>query len=526
MVTPELRKFVADSIASNKSITEIRKELIAAKWNARDIHAVLKELPTIPVLAPSNDSPSSKMLPAPLIYTVLTALILVLSGTTYYFWKSKLDLSDSNNQKVREFYTRLAQAQISYTDAGDIIFPDEQKFATQKSSYIDEKMDFIEANLRTMELTLYEQGIPSTTVPILTKGKEKSWWETPTGNYKILTKSVNQFSSIGHVWMPYSMQFYGNYFIHGWPYYDDGTPVASTYSGGCIRLATEDAETVYNFTKVGTPILVLEEDVEHPLHTLVSKPTNAAFSGITTHSFLVTDLSSGNTLLERNSDESLPVHSLTKLMTAIVAHEILYLGRNHTVTSPMLASASNAFTPVVGDEYTGLDLLYPLLMQSSNETAEILAGPVGGKTFIQSMNAKSASLQMESTSFVDVKGESMENISTANDIAKLFQYVYYKRPFLFEISKGKAFANVGYITVGDTISITDLENKNLFVAEEDLIGVVHGTYEGEKQTLVTVWNITTEEKNIPIAIILLDSTNPERDTKTLYTWVTENFVVE
>ncbi len=251
MVTAELRKFVADSLALNKSIPAIKKELVSMGWNTRDINSALKQvtapITAIPVEVPATPIKTPRSFRHIIIYTLLLIIILALSAVSYYLWKTQMDLSDMNSLKVREFYTELAQAQISYNDAGDIIFPDEQKFLTQKETYIQQESSFIEANLRTMEVTLYEHGVASTTLPILTKGKEKSWWETPTGNYKILSRSVNQFSSIGHVWMPYSMQFYGNYFIHGWPYYDDGTPVASTYSGGCIRLATEDAEKVYNF---------------------------------------------------------------------------------------------------------------------------------------------------------------------------------------------------------------------------------------------------------------------------------------
>ena len=530
MVTPELRKFVVDSLALNKSIPAIKKELVSIGWNTKDISAALKEavtpLSATPATVPATLAKTPRSLKHVVMYTLLMIIILALSAVTYYLWKTKVDLADTNSVKVREFYTELAHAQISYNDAGDIIFPDEQKFLTQKETYMQQETSFIEANLRTMEVTLYEHGVASTTLPILTKGKEKSWWETPTGNYKILSRSVNQFSSIGHVWMPYSMQFYGNYFIHGWPYYDDGTPVASTYSGGCIRLATEDAKKVYDFGKVGTPILVLEEDLEHPLHTLTAKPTNAAIPTLSTQSFIVTDLTTGKVLLERDSHKALPIHALTKLMNGIVAHEVLYLGRTITVTHNVSETDAALFSPATGNEYTGLDLLYPLLMQSSYEPAKILAGPVGGKNFIQDMNAKASSLQMKDTTFVDVSGESPENIASAQDIANLLQYTYFKRNFLFGITKGKISSTVGYITLGDSIDIKGLKNENVFTAESDLVGVVQGELTGETQTLATVWNITTNGKDVPVAIILLDSKNAEQDTKTLHTWVTENFVVE
>ena len=52
------------------------------------------------------------------------------------------------------------------------------------------------------------------------------------------------------------IQFDGNYFIHGWPYYPDGTSVAKGYSGGCIRLSTEDAEELYGLVDIDMPIII------------------------------------------------------------------------------------------------------------------------------------------------------------------------------------------------------------------------------------------------------------------------------
>src|SRR5882724_9446532 len=114
-----------------------------------------------------------------------------------------------------------------------------------KDDFISQKESFIEADLTAMQLSVYENGAVVKQVPILTKGRPGSWWETPAGLYQVQNKETNHFSSFGHVYMPWSMDFQGNFFIHGWPYEPDGTPVSSAYSGGCIRLATDDAEKLY-----------------------------------------------------------------------------------------------------------------------------------------------------------------------------------------------------------------------------------------------------------------------------------------
>lgn len=102
------------------------------------------------------------------------------------------------------------------------------------SDVIPRSGKFIAADLQHMLLYLYQHGTLVTTYPIKTKSRSNTPWETPAGFYTVHTKEPLHFSSIGKVFMRYSMQFYGNYFIHGWPYYSSGKPVSTAFSGGCI----------------------------------------------------------------------------------------------------------------------------------------------------------------------------------------------------------------------------------------------------------------------------------------------------
>jgi D-alanyl-D-alanine carboxypeptidase len=360
---------------------------------------------------------------------------------------------------------------------------------------------------------------------ILTKGKKGSWWETPTGNYQILGKETNHFSSIGGVWMPYSMQFYGNYFIHGWPYHEDGSPVAKNYSGGCIRLATEDARAVFDFAKKGTPVLVLEDEENINFGSLRPKTGNVVLPAITARAFLIADIASGETILEKQAGQALPVASLTKLMTGLVAHEMVYLGRTIKVDSQMLANALQSFNIVIGKTYSGFDLLYPLLMQSSNDAAKTLAAFLGEQDFVQNMNSKAASLKMKDTRFADASGISAQNVSTADDLLKLLQYIYYKRRFILDITKGKVFENVGTVNIGDTVGIGYLKNFNEFAADPDLIGMKNGETSAAKQTIATLWNIHTPSGDVPVAIIVLGSESRVQDTEKLLGWLKDNFEI-
>ena len=119
---------------------------------------------------------------------------------------------------------------------------------------------YIRADLQAMKIYTHDYDINGKEIvkeyPLVSKGKPGSYYETPAGEFAIKSKVKNKFSSIGHVYMPYAMQFYGNFFIHGIPYYPDGKKVATTYSGGCLRVGDKDILEIYNFANAGTELII------------------------------------------------------------------------------------------------------------------------------------------------------------------------------------------------------------------------------------------------------------------------------
>jgi len=118
-----------------------------------------------------------------------------------------------------------------------------------------EKGKFIDINLETMRMTLFEDGKAIKTYPVAAKGNPRSA-PTREGNFTILTKEEKHLASREHLWMPWSMQFSGDYFIHGWPYWPNGERLKSKYSAGCIRLQVPDAKEVYEWADRGTALAV------------------------------------------------------------------------------------------------------------------------------------------------------------------------------------------------------------------------------------------------------------------------------
>lgn len=89
--------------------------------------------------------------------------------------------------------------------------------------------------------------------------------ETPTliGEFKILTKNDLGWSSIYQQYLPFSLQFFGDYLIHEVPYNKDGArqgldQLGQAVSHGCVRLGIGDAEQVFNWADIGTVVAVQE----------------------------------------------------------------------------------------------------------------------------------------------------------------------------------------------------------------------------------------------------------------------------
>lgn len=345
------------------------------------------------------------------------------------------------------------------------------------SDFIAQKATFISVDLTAMQLQYYEDGALAEQFPVLSKGRPGSWWETPAGLYKVEEKIPKDFSGFAHVYSPWALDFQGNFLIHGWPYYPDGTPVGSTYSGGCIRLSTDNAKTLYDMVAVGTPVLVTSADFQaDSFHEKNQGPP------VDANSYLAADLKSNFVLASKNPDEQLPIASLTKLMTALVAVEYINIEKTITITPDMLATTSIPRLKA-GSTYSLYDLLQPLLKESSNEAAAAISDFLGPKYFVSLMNRTAQSIGMTNTRFVDTSGSDWGDVSTARDLFTLAQYLYNNRSFILKMTTNRADT----ATYGPSAFPT-LQNFNVFADDPDFIGGKVGVNGAASDTILSVFN--------------------------------------
>lgn len=385
-------------------------------------------------------------------------------------------------------------------------------FKETKDSFVSAKTSFIEADLAEMKLRLYESGEIVFEADILSKGREGSWWETPAGLYQVESKKINHFSSFGKVWQPWSMVFQGNFFIHGWPYYPDGTPVPEGYSGGCIRLSNEDAEALYNLSPAGMPILVHERDFEGDGFVYEPKvPTVKA------DHYLLADIKNSTVLASSDMDTQVPIASLTKLMTALIAAEYINLDKDVPIVQERYVTT---LIPRLEGRRTAsmYSLLQLLLVESSNEAAEVIATQVGRDRFIRLMNEKAKSLGLEHTVFVDPSGLENGNRSSLSDLLRLIQYIYNNRSFILDLT---ADANLN--TLYDAGDFGELENFNTIEGVDDFIGGKVGETAAAGQTSISLHEISVKDRERIMAVIILGSENRPEDVTKLLQYVTERF---
>ncbi len=375
----------------------------------------------------------------------------------------------------------------------------------------------IRTNLETMQIKLYDNGALIDTIPIAAKGKEGTFYQTPGGEYQVMLKERNHFSSIGKVWMPYSMQFFGNYFIHGWPYYPDGTPVASSFSGGCIRLKDEDAKKIYEWADTHTLVSVYSDSDTTPKKTtkdssyyLINKNLTPQISA---DAYLVGDLDTGEILLEKNQNNILPIASVSKLITALVSMDTVNQLSTVTVSKNALTADGDSGALVAGEKVKAADLLYALILESSNDAAEVLAENIGRSNFIKYMNAKATAVGMGYTYFEDPSGLSENNVSTAVDLFKLARYIKKYKPFLFDLSVAREFK-------------TDYHhwyNHSQFIDQEEYTGGKNGFINASKETEIATFKLPLSEfDNRNIGIVLLKSDNRYNDTEKILNYIKQN----
>ena len=141
----------------------------------------------------------------------------------------------------------------------------------------------------------------------------------------------------------------------------------------------------------------------------------------------VQDLKSTKVLYDKNSKDTRPIASITKLMTALIVAEAGQdLQTTITISDDDIDRLRHSRSRLaVGTTLNRDNMLLLALMSSENRAAHALARyyPGGLSAFIRAMNDKARELGMRHSRFVDPTGLSADNVSTPRDLIKLLKAV-------------------------------------------------------------------------------------------------------
>ena len=222
---------------------------------------------------------------------------------------------------------------------------------------------------------------------------------------------------------------------------------------------------------------------------------------ISAKSYVVFDIDRNAIILEKNPEKPLPIASITKLVTAVVSKKILNQNNSVTINKKILSTYGNEAWFKENEKFNVEELLYPLLMVSSNDASEALAGSYfkSRKEFINEMNNWVNSIGAYKTYFSDPSGLSYRNVSTAKDLSIIIKWIAENEPEIFDITleKSKTIRTHTWINPTHFLNLTSYAGgKNGYTAEAN-------------RTSVALFKLGKANKLY--AVILLGSSNRDSD---------------
>jgi D-alanyl-D-alanine carboxypeptidase (penicillin-binding protein 5/6) len=150
-------------------------------------------------------------------------------------------------------------------------------------------------------------------------------------------------------------------------------------------------------------------------------------------------------LFKKAPDQKMPIASITKLMTAIIATEFYQPDLWVQISKEAVEQEEENGNLKVGEILKVKDLLHIMLIESSNDAAFALSEIIGEEGFVDLMNLKAKDMGLFNTQFFNPTGLDPDdpskptNYSTAQDLVKLVEYLLKNHPEIVEILEKKEY---------------------------------------------------------------------------------------
>ena len=237
------------------------------------------------------------------------------------------------------------------------------------------------------------------------------------------------------------------------------------------------------------------------------------------HSAIVCD-QAGNVLWSKNPDDELPMASITKVMTAMVALDSgMSLDTVCTITEQELYWNSQEVGYKATDKPTLREVLQAMLVYSGNDAALNVALNVSGneQAFVDLMNAKAAELGMTHTHFANPHGlEAEGHYSSVADLVTMGRYALTHYPF---IASTVRMRTVDVVAGGEPMTLESTDD--LMEIYEGLLGIKTGAVEAG-----TTFLGASQRGTVSLYTAVLGCATSEgrfADTATLMDWAYDNY---
>jgi serine-type D-Ala-D-Ala carboxypeptidase (penicillin-binding protein 5/6) len=264
------------------------------------------------------------------------------------------------------------------------------------------------------------------------------------------------------------------------------------------------------------------------LTLLLTANANAAFD-VKARTAILQDYLSGEILFEKDADKSIYPASMTKIMTAIIAFDLirsgdLSLDEKFLVSENAWRLSSAGYSSMfimVGDEVSVENLLRGIIVASGNDACVALAEGIAGTEdeFAVMMTAKAKEIGMNNTNFANSSGiNDTENLSTVRDIMLMSNYLIKEFPEEYKYFAEKEFT--WDRTGGDPI--TQGNRNPLLYKSLEADGIKTGYLAVEKYSLAS-----SVERNgrrlIAVGSGFNTKNDRSRESAKLLTWGLTNF---
>ena len=263
---------------------------------------------------------------------------------------------------------------------------------------------------------------------------------------------------------------------------------------------------------------------------MAKKISNPSFD-VDAKSVILIDSNSNEVLYEKNADTKISPASMTKIMTTVIAFDLIKKGKLNLNDKFLISKKAWKLTSlgyssmflIKNDKVSIENLLRGIIVASGNDACIALAEGIAGteENFVKLMNKKANQIGLKNTNFENSTGiNNSKNYSSVRDIAILSSYMIKNYPKLYSYYSEKSF--VWNRTGGDPIKQGN-RNPLLYKNILGVDGIKTGYLSSEKYQLASSMKLSNNQRLISVGSGFPSKNARSKESAKLLTWAKNNY---